>query len=163
MADEMDDLDRQILAVLESDGRTPVAQIAEKVGLSRPAVSERIDRLQKSGVIRGTTTVVAPRAMGKTLTAFVTGRVRDSLGLPFVKAFNEILEDDEVVEVHTIAGEDCYLIKVRTDAMSTLNAFVNRLQAPPLSMTTRTTIVMETHCEKIGGVRLAGGECNAEG
>lgn len=163
MADELDEMDRQILALLESDGRAPVAQIAERVGLSRPAVSERIDRLQRSGTLRGTTAVIAPRAMGKTLTAFVTGRVRDALGEPFQSAFREVLEDEEVVEVHTIAGEDCYLIKVRTDSMPSLNNFVNRLQAPPLSMTTRTTIVMETHCEKIGGVRLAGGECNAEG
>ena len=163
MADEMDDLDRQILSVLEGDGRTPVAQIAEKVGLSRPAVSERIDRLHRSGVIRGTTAVVAPRAMGRTLTAFVTGRVRETDGTAFEDAFRAMLERDEVIEVHTIAGEDCYLIKLRTETMASLNDFVNWLHASPLSMTTRTTIVMETHCEKVGGIRLEAGECNAQG
>jgi Lrp/AsnC family leucine-responsive transcriptional regulator len=64
------------------------------------------------------------------------------------------MSTDEVREVHTVAGEDCYLIKVRTDSIQSLNAIVSRLSAAPLSLATRTTIVMETHCEKVGGIAL---------
>lgn len=157
MADEIDEVDRQILEVMQNDGRLPVAQIAERVGLSRPAVSERIEKLQRSGIIRGTTTVVAPHAVGRTLTAFVTARRREPDDPQFLAALRQIMDHEDVLELHTIAGDDCYLIKIRTDVIATLNGFINWLQQPPLSMTTRTTIVMETHCEKVGRIHLHGG------
>ena len=59
-----------------------------------------------------------------------------------------------MLEAHTVAGDDCYLIKVRTGSIASLNDLVSRLTAPPLGLSTRTTIVMRTHCEKIGGVVL---------
>jgi Lrp/AsnC family transcriptional regulator, leucine-responsive regulatory protein len=64
------------------------------------------------------------------------------------------MQSDEVVEAHTIAGDDCYLIKVRTRSIAELNKLVTKLTAPPLSLHTRTTIVMKTHFEKLGGVTL---------
>ena len=64
------------------------------------------------------------------------------------------MRSEEVLEAHTVAGDDCYLIKVRTDSIASLNALVSRLGAPPLSLDTRTTIVMQTHCEKVGGITL---------
>jgi DNA-binding Lrp family transcriptional regulator len=56
--------------------------------------------------------------------------------------------------VPTVAGEDCYLMKVRTGSITELNALVQQLSAAPISFATRTTIVMETHCEKVGGIDL---------
>ena len=53
-----------------------------------------------------------------------------------------------------MAGDDCYLIKVRTDSIASLNTLVGKLKEPPLSLSTRTTIVMQTHCEKVGGIIL---------
>ena len=53
-----------------------------------------------------------------------------------------------------MAGDDCFFIKVRTDSIQTLNELVSKLTAPPLSLATRTTIVMKTHCEKVGGITL---------
>ena len=61
----------------------------------------------------------------------------------------------DVLEAHSVAGDDCYLIKVRTDSISSLNALVWKLSAPPLSLSTKTTIVMQTHYEKVGGVVLS--------
>lgn len=154
MAFELDDLDRAIVALLERDGRTPAAQIAERVGLSRPAVAERIEKLERGGVIRGTTAVVDPAVVGKNITAFVSCRGTPRLEPKAWQAFRRILQGPEVIEAHTVAGEDCYLIKVRTGSIASLNDLVNRLTAPPLSLSTKTTIVMRTHCEKIGGVTL---------
>lgn len=113
MAVELDDLDLRIVNTLLRDGRAPAAQIAEQIGLSRPAVADRIEKLERQGVIRGTTVVVEPRMVG-----------------------------------------DCYLIKVRTGSIPSLNALVSRPTAAPLSLTTRTTIVMQTHVEKVGGMIL---------
>ncbi len=152
MADELDDLDRKILAVLAADARTPVVQIAEKVGLSRPAVRDRMEKLEKSGVIEGTTVVVNPEAMGRGVTAFISAIFNGSMNRKATEAFHALMEREEVVEIHAVAGQDCYLLKVRTDSISSLNSLVNVLSADPLAMTTRTTIVLETFCEKVGGL-----------
>jgi Lrp/AsnC family leucine-responsive transcriptional regulator len=153
VADDLDRLDLEILTLLEKDGRAPAAQIAERVGLSRPAVADRIERLERDGVIRGTTTVIDPTARGRNVTAFVACRA-GQVTPQIWKSFQRILKTDEVLEAHTVAGDDCYLIKVRTSSIASLNELVSRLSGPPLGFSTRTTIVMRTHCEKIGGVTL---------
>lgn len=154
MAVELDDLDRKILDLLLTDGRTPASQIADRVGLSRPAVAERIEKLERNGVLRGTTVVVDPRAIGRQITAFVSARAPMELGATAWKELQKLMRTDEVVEMHTVAGDDCYLIKVRTDSIASLNALVSKMASPPLSLSTRTTIVMKTHCEKVGGITL---------
>ena len=156
MAYESDEIDRRILDVLLRDGRTPASQIADQIGLSRPAVADRIEKLERQGVIRGTTVVLSPVSQGRSVTAFVSAR-----GPGFLpkarKAFDELLAGDEVVEAHSVAGDDCYLIKVRTDTIASLNQLVSRLTSQPLALITRTTIVMETFCEKVGGIDLGSG------
>ena len=155
MAVDLDELDLRILTLLLRDGRAPASQLAEQVGLSRPAVADRIEKLERQGVIRGTTVVVDPVAVGREVTAFVAARGGPwKLDPKKKKAFDALLESDEIVEAHTVAGDDCFLLKVRTDSIASLNALVSRLGEPPLSLTTRTTIVMQTHCEKIGGITL---------
>ncbi len=155
MAVELDELDLRIVYLLLKDARTPAAQIAEQIGLSRPAVADRLDKLERQGVIRGTTAVVDPSAMGLGVTAFIAARGPHLSGTAW-KRFRELMQRDEVLEVHTVAGDDCYLIKVRAASIGGLNTLVQQLTEAPLSLATRTTIVMETHCEKIGGIDLGG-------
>lgn len=157
MAIVLDALDRKIIETLLSDARTPAAQIAEAIGLSRPAVADRIEKLERIGVIRGTTVVIEPSSLGRNVTAFIAARGAN-LSAKAWNAFRQLMTSDEIVEVHTVAGDDCYFIKVRTESMPSLNALVSRLTAPPLSLSTRTTIVMETHCEKVGGITLGESE-----
>jgi Lrp/AsnC family transcriptional regulator, leucine-responsive regulatory protein len=151
---ELDTADRNIILELLHDGRTPASQLAERVGLSRPAVAERIEKLERAGVIRGTTVVVSPAAVGQTVTAFISARVAGSFDSKAEKAFAQLYRRSEVVEVHTVAGDDCYLLKIRTSSIPALNDIVSLLNGAPLNMSTRTTIVMETHCEKVGGIDL---------
>jgi Lrp/AsnC family leucine-responsive transcriptional regulator len=153
MAVELDDLDRKIVDLLLTDARTPVAQIAEQIGLSRPAVADRLSRLERQGVIRGTTAVVAPAALGDVVTAFVAAR-GPQLSPAGWKRFRDVMRRPEVLEVHTVAGDDCYLMKVRAVSIAALNTLVQELTTTPISFATRTTIVMETHCEKVGGIDL---------
>ena len=153
MAAELDELDRHIIELLLKDGRTPAAQIAEQIGLSRPAVADRLDKLERQGVVRGTTAVVEPAALGRTITAFVSAR-GSSLSAAAWRKFRELMQRDEILEVHTVAGEDCYLMKVRTESIGALNTLVQQLTTAPMSLATRTTIVTETHCEKVGGIDL---------
>ena len=153
MAVELDELDHRIIALLINDGRTPAAQIAEQIGLSRTAVADRLDKLERHGVIRGTTAVVDPVALGRAITAFVSAR-GSTLSPAAWKKFQELMNGEQVLEVHTVAGDDCYLMKVRTESIGALNTLVQQLTTPPLSLATRTTIVMQTHCEKVGGIDL---------
>ncbi|MGZ8867584.1 MAG: Lrp/AsnC family transcriptional regulator [Thermoanaerobaculia bacterium] len=155
MTDPLDPLDRKIVDILLRDGRTPAAQIAEEVGLSRPAVADRIEKLERSGVIRGTTVVLEPEAIGRNVTAFIAARGA-SLSAKGQAAFRALMDSDEIREVHTVAGDDCYLIKVRTGSIGSLNELVSKISEAPISLSTRTTIVMETHCEKVGGIALGG-------
>jgi len=153
MAVALDDLDQRILDLLLRDGRAPASQLADQVGLSRQAVAERIEKLERAGVVRGTTVVLDPNSLGRVVTAFVAAR-GPKLDAKATKHFRELMDRDDVLEVHTVAGEDCYLIKVRTDSIPSLNSILNELSSAPLSLSTRTTIVMETHCEKVGGIVL---------
>lgn len=154
MAVELDEFDLHIVDTLLRDGRAPAAQIAEQVGLSRPAVADRIEKLERQGVIRGTTVVIEPRMIGREVTAFIAAR-STTLSPKAWTHFRELMTtDDEILEVHSVAGDDCYFIKVRTDSIASLNTLVSRLTSPPLSLSTRTTIVMQTHCEKVGGIIL---------
>lgn len=157
MSDPLDPVDRRIVEILLRDGRTPAAQIADEVGLSRPAVSDRIEKLERGGVIRGTTLVLEPEAVGRNVTAFISARGA-ALSAKGRDAFRTLMQSDEVREVHTVAGDDCYLIKVRTNSIGSLNALVSKFSEAPISLATRTTIVMETHCEKVGGIALGGGK-----
>src|SRR3954469_14365846 len=114
MSVDLDEQDLQILTRLLRDGRAPASQIAEQVGLSRPAVADRIEKLERQRIIRGTTVVVDYQALGRRITAFVSARGGTSRTDPKArKAFDALMKSDEVVEAHTVAGDDCYLIKVR--------------------------------------------------
>ena len=155
MAVELDELDLRIVHLLLKDARTPAAQIAEQIGLSRPAVADRLDKLERQGVIRGTTAVVDPTAIGRAVTAFIAARGAHLSGSAW-KKFRELMQRDEVLEVHTVAGDDCFLLKVRAESIGALNTLVQQLTESPLSLATRTTIVMETQCEKVGGIDLGG-------
>ena len=160
MAVELDDLDRRILGLLLSDARVATSQIADQINLSRPAVAERIEKLERTGVLRGTTAVIDHLSLGREVTAFVAAR-GPRLDVKQWKRFRELMKSDEVLEVHTVAGDDCFLIKVRTDSITSLNTLVQKLTVPPLGLITRTTIVMETHCEKVGGITLGEEEAEA--
>jgi Lrp/AsnC family leucine-responsive transcriptional regulator len=156
--DELDAIDRQILGILAGDGRAAASRLAEQIGISRPAISERMDKLERNGVIRGTTVIVDPAALGKNVTAFVSARQSGSFDAKGARAFRDLLRSDDILEVHSVAGEDCYFMKVRTESISSLNDLISKLTAAPLNLSTRTTIVMETHLEKVGGITLAGPE-----
>jgi len=152
MDERIDEIDRKILDILASDGRAPAAQIAEQVGLSRPAVAERLERLERDGILLGTVGVIDPDALGLGITAFIAAQLPTPLDAKGRRAFGELMDRDEILEIHTVAGDDCYLMKVRTGSIASLNELVSSLAKPPLSLSTRTTIVMQTHCEKTGRV-----------
>lgn len=150
----MDKIDGKILEILMKDARTPHARIAEEVGLSRPAVSDRIRKLETTDIIKGYSVILDPQSLGQFITAFISAKHPGILDNAVQRALNDLEVNPEIIEIHSIAGEDCFLVKVRTQDMKSLNEIVHQLKKPPLMMTTKTTIVLESYFEKVGGTTL---------
>jgi Lrp/AsnC family leucine-responsive transcriptional regulator len=139
----IDDIDTTILTLLQHDARTPHAEIARQVGMAPSAVLERVRKLEARGVIQGYETRLCAPALGLGLVAFVFVRADERLGQEQTGARLAALP--EVQEVHHVAGEDCYLVKVRvadTEALSRL--LRERFGAIESVNSTRTTVVLST-------------------
>src|SRR5213593_799591 len=105
----LDLTDRKIIGELTTDGRASLAELGRRVNLSSPAVAERVQRLERAGVITGYRAEIDPRALGYQLTAIV--RIKPAPGqlsrIPELAA-----EISEISECHRITGEDCFYIKI---------------------------------------------------
>ncbi|HEV7651202.1 MAG TPA: Lrp/AsnC family transcriptional regulator [Actinophytocola sp.] len=113
----LDDVNRTILRALADDPRQSTAELARAVGMSAPAVRERVGRLERAGVIRGYRLDVDPAALGLPVTAWV--RIRPGPGqLP--KIADLARRTPQVSECHRISGEDCFLLKVHVPAVEDL-------------------------------------------
>ena len=139
----LDAKDRSILTLIQRDGKMSQALIAQNVGLSTAAVNERLKKLDQSGVIRRFTALVAPRAVGIQVTAFIEVFIEHPrFEEPFIQ---RILELDEVQECHHITGEFSVLLKVRVRDMESLQRLViSQLNGAEGVRQTRTVMVLST-------------------
>ena len=139
----VDDTDRRILVILQENARTSNAEIARRIGMAPSAVYERIRKLEDRGIIQGYELRLDAKALGLGLVAYVFVRADENVGS--ADTGERLAQIPEVLEVHSIAGEDCYLVKVRvadTDAMRVL--LRSGFGAIPTVSGTRTTIVLGT-------------------
>lgn len=139
----IDEIDRRILEYLQDCGRIPNAEIARRIGMAPSAILERIRRLEERGVIRGYTVCLDPGALDQGLLAFVLVRTEERVWQTDTgKALAEI---PEIQEVHHIAGEDCFLVKIRARDTESLGRILReRLGSISTIRTTRTTIVLDS-------------------
>jgi Lrp/AsnC family transcriptional regulator, leucine-responsive regulatory protein len=105
----IDEIDRKLIGELQADGRLTLAELGRRIGLSPPAVADRLRRLERTGVITGYGVDVDPRALGYTLSAIM--RIRPTARL-IPKVAELARETPEVVECHRITGEDCFFMKL---------------------------------------------------
>lgn len=139
----IDDIDLQILNILQQNARTSNAEIARQVEMAPSAVLERIRRLEARGVIQGYEVRINPEALGHNLLAFVFVRSADFDS--DLKTAEVLAAIPEVLEAHHIAGDDCYLLKVRTRNAKALGRLLReRIGATGSVQSSRTTIVLET-------------------
>lgn len=149
MGSGIDAIDRHILRLLRMDGRMAHAAIAKEVGLSAPAVHERVRKLEQKGVIAGYSVVLDPIALDRVHVAFI--QVTLAEGSEFAmddEIVARICDEQDVLEFHRIAGADCYLIKVRTATNKDLEQLLRRVRMITGVSRTRTTIVLSTELEK---------------
>lgn len=139
----IDAVDAKITNILQCDARTSNADIARQLGMAPSAVLERIRKLEARGIIQGYSARLNPAALDLGELAFIYVRAEE----PLAKQETGLLlaAMPEVLEVHHIAGEDCYLVKVRVASTDALGHLLReRFGAIPSIRSTRTTIVLST-------------------
>ncbi len=138
----IDAIDLEILGMLQENARIANAEIARKVALAPSAVLERVRKLEERGFIREFATRLEPKKLGLGLLAFVMVRTTDRGDMATA---HRLAQMPEVQEIHHIAGEDCYIAKVRVADTETLGSLLRgQLLSFPGVTATRTTIVLET-------------------
>ena len=139
----LDNIDLQILQLMQENSRISNVDMAKKLEMAPSAVLERVKKLEQKKVIRHYTTGINPAAVGQKLLAFIFIRTSDGFGSSVTGV--ELAKIPEVQEVHNIAGEDCYLVKVRAADSAELMALMrNEFARIPTIQSTKTTIVLET-------------------
>jgi Lrp/AsnC family leucine-responsive transcriptional regulator len=142
----INEIDKQILNIIQTDARISNAEIARQVGLAPSAVLERVRKLEERGVIRGYVTEIDAVEAGFGLTAFVAVRTHECCS----ETDKFLAEIPEVLEVHDVAGEDSYLLKVRVKNTEGLSRLLReRLKNVPNVASTKTTVVLQTIKETI--------------
>ncbi|TDD29611.1 Lrp/AsnC family transcriptional regulator [Nonomuraea terrae] len=120
----LDETDMRILEALQRDGRASYAELARTVSMSASAVTERVRRLEESGVISGYSAVVDPERLGLGILAFVRLRYPTGNYRPF---HDLIATTPEILEAHHVTGEDCFVLKVLAGSMRHLEQVTGRI------------------------------------
>jgi Lrp/AsnC family leucine-responsive transcriptional regulator len=148
---ELDDLDLRLLEALQRNARSTFAELGALVGLKPPAVHDRVKRLEGRGYVRGYAAQLDSKRLGLELIAFVSCYTAPDCGYePFTKALSEM---PEVLEVHSVAGEESFVLKVMTRSTAHLDELLSRLKAVPGMARTKTTIVLSSPFER-GGISV---------
>ena len=120
--EEIDAINLRILEELERDPRLTMSELGRRIGMSSPAVTERVRRLEEAGVIRGYRLELNPAALGLPITAYI--RIRPSPG-QLSKIADLARQIPEVIECHRITGEDCFIIKALIPAIDQLDRLLD--------------------------------------
>lgn len=138
----MDITDYKIIEILQNNGRISMKDLGQIVGLTSPAVSERVRRLEEAGIIEGYKAIVNPASLGRNIKAFI------HIALPNKNAYKEFLKvakaDDRIVECHHITGDDCSVLKVIVKDMSELEEVIDTIKEIG---STKTSVVLSTPIE----------------
>ena len=141
---ELDRLDRKILDLLQRDGRMSMIELASQVGLSASPCTERVKRMERSGVIAGYHALVKPEALGKTLLVFVEIKLSAKSGDVFESVRRALLHMPEVMECHLVSGNFDYLVKLRLRGMKEYRVLLGDiLKRLPVAAESHSYVVME--------------------
>lgn len=136
--EELDAVNLRVLEELQQDPRLTMSELGRRVGMSSPAVTERVRRLEETGVIQGYRLELNPAALGLPIAAYV--RIRPNVGqLPKIADLAQQIP--EVVECHRVTGEDCFMLKVHIPAIDQLDRLLDSFL---LYGSTTTTIIQST-------------------
>jgi Lrp/AsnC family leucine-responsive transcriptional regulator len=143
---EFDATDRAILELLQENCKQPIAAIGQKVGLSAPAVVERIHKLEEAGVVTGYVALVDARRLGKDVTAFIGVFTDQPRALGDLE--HRLAVIDDVLECHHVTGDHTLLVKVKTENTESLELLIERIRGIESVARTETMVVLSTHVER---------------
>jgi Lrp/AsnC family leucine-responsive transcriptional regulator len=141
----VDDIDRRLLAALVRDARTSYADLAREVGLKAQSVHERVRKLEREGVLRGSSADIDPRAVGLGVSALVGLHQRE--GVDADEIVTALREVPEVEDCWFVAGDEAFVVKVRVADLDDLDRTLRVLRHVPGVTRTRTTVVLSTSFE----------------
>ncbi|MDJ0344015.1 Lrp/AsnC family transcriptional regulator [Streptomyces sp. H10-C2] len=140
----LDSVDTRLLELVQAEGRITLSELGRRVSLSPAAVAERIRRLESNGTITGYSAVVAPDRLGYGMLAFVRVSPHGGYTLRHPRTL-ELMARPEILEVHHVVGEDCWILKVAVAGTSHLEEMLEMISA--LGRTT-TSIVLSSPVER---------------
>lgn len=138
----LDEIDHKILEIIQKEGRTRRNDLAQRVGLSLPAVSERLRKLEEGEIILGYFAKLNHHLLGKDITAFVLATIDSSKHYSTFVDHISGLED--ILECHAITGEGTHLLKIRTANTSSLEKLLAKIQSWSGVTKTTTSIVLSS-------------------
>ncbi len=138
----IDGIDKKILKMLQDNARTSNAEIARSIGMAPSAILERVRKLEQRGVIHGYESRLDPLALGLGLTTFIQVRTEEAVGK--YEVGKKLAEIPEVQEIHYIAGDYCYILKVRVPDTEALGELLSKFGALEKVSDTRTTLVLNS-------------------
>ena len=142
--EQIDRTDRKILKLLQEDGRIATVELAEKIGLSPTATSERLKRLLRDGSVTGFRAMLDPGKLGRALLVFIEVGLDKTTADIFEKFAAAVRRAPEVLECHMVGGGFDYLVKTRVADMNAYRRFLGDvLLSLPGVKETRTYVVME--------------------
>ena len=141
----LDSFDRKILGAMTIDARMTYAEIGKLCDLSAPAVYERVKRLKACGVLKGTTTCIDGPSVGKPFLAFIHV---DADGWGKSQRMMKLLKFPEIEEMHSVAGDTCVILKVRTKDAQAMEEFLSQLYILPGVRATKSYVVFSTYAER---------------
>ncbi len=139
----LDQVDRGILAMLQQDGRASASHIAQEIGMSIPAVTDRIKKLQESGVIMGFTALLDHRKMGRDVSAFIT--VISESSAHYSDVVIQANKTPEIVQCFTTTGNGSHVLIIQTKNTRSLETLLRQIQAWPGVMRTETQIILSNY------------------
>ena len=147
----IDEIDQKIITLLQQDSRLSSAALAEKVGLTGSTIYERIKKLERKGIIKKYVAVADAAALGKPITAFIRLSVGTTAG-NYIESKNSVMdvsaEEPDILECHGVAGEDCYVLKVRVASPQELERLIERIRCRADVTRSTTSIVLSTFKEE---------------
>ena len=141
----LDQIDRNLLGLLTQDAERSYASLGEQVGLSAPAVHERVKRYKASGRIRSVVAALNPNMTGKPFLAFIHV---NTTGWGKSEGLMGFSEWPEVEEIHSVTGDTCMLMKVRMQSSHAMEMLLEKLYALPEVVSTKSYVVLSTYLER---------------
>jgi Lrp/AsnC family transcriptional regulator, leucine-responsive regulatory protein len=144
---ELDEIDLHILEIMQEDCRTSLVRLGEQVGLSSPAVLERIKKLEAAGVITGHRAILDGRRLGLDITAFIGVQIDHPAAIGDFERQVSALGD--VLECHHVTGGYTLLLKIKTANTSSLEGLISQIRSLEGVSRTETMVVLSTHTERV--------------